>query len=136
VTVAHHRLAMVSLAIATNPRFAVDDRELRREGPTYTVDTLEELAREGTDQPRLILGADALADMARWHRGDELPRLARIVIAPRPGASVPPEYRRLDMPSMDVSSTDIRRRVREGRSIRYLVPDGVRDYIEEHRLYR
>src|SRR5690606_12979425 len=81
----HHRLAMVRLAIADNPAFAVDDREVRREGPTYTAETLEAMAAEGIQRPYLLLGADALADLPNWHRPDAIRDLARIVIAPRPG---------------------------------------------------
>ncbi len=132
---AQHRLAMVTLAIAGNPAFSLDDREMRRPGSTYTVDTLEELAREGIDQPYLILGADAFADLPNWHRHDELPKLARIVIAPRPGIEPPPGYPVLDMPALAISSTDIRRRLLAGLPIRYLVPDPVISYIHHHRLY-
>jgi nicotinate-nucleotide adenylyltransferase len=126
---------MVRLAVADNPSFNVDDREVRRPGSTYTVDTLEELAREGFRQPYLILGADAFADLPNWHRHEELPKLARIVIAPRPGIEPPPGYPVLDMPAIAISSTDIRRRLHAGLPIRYLVPDPVISYIHHHRLY-
>ena len=136
VTGAEQRLAMVELAIAGNAGFRVDDREVRRTGGTYTVETLEELATEGIERPYLVLGGDALADMRHWHRHEELPTLARIVVAPRASAEAPPGYEVLDMPSIGISSSEIRRRVREGLSIRYLAPDAVVSYIEHHGLYR
>ncbi len=81
-----HRLAMTRLAIEGNPRFAVDARELRRTGPSYTVDTLIETRREAGDQPLcLMMGADAFAALTTWHRWEELFDLAHIIIARRPG---------------------------------------------------
>lgn len=134
---AKHRLAMTRLAIQDNTAFDLDDRETRRPGPTYTADTLAEFAAEGIERPFLLLGADALADLPHWHEPERIRDLSRIVVAPRPGDDLEDcPYPVLDMPRLAISSTDIRARVRAGRSIRYLVPDPVETYIEEHRLYR
>jgi nicotinate-nucleotide adenylyltransferase len=135
-TAAQHRVEMTRLAIADNPGFAVDVHEVTRTGATYTVDTLEVLAAQGVEHPYLVLGADALADMPHWREPARIAVMARIVVAPRPGyelADCP--YVVLDMPALAVSSTDIRRRVAEGRSVRYLVTPPVEAYIREHRLY-
>ena len=132
-----HRLAMTKLAIAGNDAFVVDQRELQRPGPTYTADSLEALATDGMTQPYFIVGADALADMRHWSRPERIRALARIVVAPRPGVDLDGcPYPLLDMPALGVSSTDIRRRVRDGLSLRYLVPDAVAWYIRDHGLYR
>jgi nicotinate-nucleotide adenylyltransferase len=131
------RLEMLRLAVADEPRFATSRSELDREGPSYTVDTLEQLA--GPDELFLILGADALADIARWHRPERIAELATIVVAARPGApAATAADRRLlvDTPLCDISSRELRARAARGRSLRYLVPDNVWRYIEERGLYR
>lgn len=133
-----HRLEMTRLAIAGNGHFAVDDRECRRAGESYTIDTLEELAAEGVTRPWLILGADAAADIGRWKAPERVVELARIAVAPRldepPG--LPPDAIVLDMPRLELSSTDIRRRVASALPVRYLVPDAVAAYMAAHGLYR
>ncbi len=137
VASAEDRLAMLRLATADEPRFAVSRVELDREGPSYTVDTLEHLA--GPDELFLILGADALADMGRWHEPARIAQLATIVVAARPGSpAVEPAHRRLviDTPLCDISSRELRARAARGRSLRYLVPDTVWRYIQERGLYR
>lgn len=147
ITAAEHRLAMLRSAIAGNDAFGVSDIELRREGPTYTADTLETLAGERLDDAFwFIVGADALADMPQWHEPGRIVKHARMAVAPRDmqdanvAAQGVAEFRdRIDLfraPRMEVSSTDIRERVAAGRSIRYLAPEGVREYIVERGLYR
>ena len=147
ITAAEHRLALLRSAIAGNDAFGVSDVELRRGGPSYTADTLEALAGERLDDAFwFIVGADALADMPQWHEPERIVNHARLAVAPRDvqDANVAvqgvAEFRdRIDLflaPRMEVSSTDIRERVAAGRSIRYLVPDGVREYIVEQGLYR
>jgi len=132
-----HRLAMTALAVAGNASFAVDDRECRRAGASYTVDTLEELAADGIVRPWLILGADAAGDLSRWKSPERVLELARVAVAPRLEASpLPPGAVVLDMPHLEISSTDIRRRVAKGLPIRYLVPASVEAYIWEHGLFR
>lgn len=131
------RLEMLRLAIADEPRFAVSRLELDREGPSYTVQTLEELA--GPDELFLILGADALAGIPRWHRPERISELATMVVAARPGApAAMAADRRLvvDTPLCDISSRELRARAARGRSLRYLVPDNVWRYIEDRGLYR
>lgn len=130
------RLEMVRLAIAENPRFVADGREVTRPGPTYTVDTLRELHAEGCEDLLLVLGSDALADLPNWREPGEIRRLARIVVAAKePGAQTGP-FERVEMPLLQISSTGIRARVAAGEPIRYLVPEAVRQFIEHHGLYR
>ena len=149
VSAAGHRLAMTRLAIEGNPAFRLDAREVERIGPTYTVETLRELHAQGVDDVVLILGGDALADMPAWREPDVIAALARLAVAPtgadadagerawlaaQIGLDAPPVA--VGMPPLPVSSTLVRERVREGRPIRYLVPDAVEAYIREHGLYR
>lgn len=133
------RLAMLELAIAANPRFVADDRELRRPPPSYTVDTLQALHDEGSrDRLFFLVGADAARDFRSWRAPETIARLATVVVLTRPGAAVPSDAlidRCLDVPAVDLSATDVRDRCRAGRSIRYLVPDPVRAYIAERGLY-
>jgi nicotinate-nucleotide adenylyltransferase len=132
------RAAMVGLAVAGEPGLACDTIEVERPGPSYTVDTLRAL-RERSPAATwfLCLGADAAAELPAWRDAGSLPDLATIVVFRRPGATVPPgPYRQAEVPQVDISATDIRSRVRSGRSIRYLVPEAVADYIATHRLYR
>jgi nicotinate-nucleotide adenylyltransferase len=141
---ADERLAMLTLAVEGNDGFGISDVELRRGGPTYTADTIEQLAAERLDDEfYFILGEDALADLPHWHEPERIVRHARLAVAPRAvEAAADPDVlgvagrvERFSMPLIDISSTDIRRRVREGRSIRYLVPDAVGRYIAERGLY-
>jgi nicotinate-nucleotide adenylyltransferase len=136
---AEERAAMVSLAIAGEPRFALERAELDRAGPSYTVDTLRALReREPNQELVLLIGADAARDLDSWREPDQIPRLARIAAFARPGSSLPDlpyVWRTLTVPAVDISATEIRRRVREGRSVRYWVPDAVASYITAHGLY-
>jgi len=135
VASAEDRLAMLSAAIAGEPRFRVSGIELDRKGPSFTVDTLETLRAEG--ELFLILGSDAYADFERWREPARIRALATVVLAARPGApNAPAGVRVLDSPLMDISSRELRARAARGRSLRYLVPEAVLRYIEEHRLYR
>ncbi len=150
LTSAHHRARMVELAIDNNPRFRYSEMEILRSGPTYTIDTVKQLHGEyprGTDL-YLILGTDALSDLDRWHQPQKLIKLAALAGIGRPGSEnfdtaalerVKPglvnQIVTVNMPMIDISSTDIRSRVREGRSIKYLVPEPVEKYIKDHGLY-
>lgn len=136
VTPAADRLAMTSLAVADNSHFFVDDREILRSGPTYTVDTLESLRDEGYDSLILILGTDAVADMSTWKQPERIRQLATIVVARKGEATVEAGMRVVDMPNIGISSTEIRARVAAGKPIRYLVPSDVEAYIYEHGLYQ
>jgi nicotinate-nucleotide adenylyltransferase len=130
---------MLSLAIVGAPAFALERSELERPAPSYTVHTLEELRRRHAGSELvLLLGADAAAELHAWHQAERIPELARVVVFARPGSSVPafPSISRvIEVPSVDVSATEIRRRVRQRQPIRYWVPDAVAEYIARHRLY-
>jgi nicotinate-nucleotide adenylyltransferase len=163
---AEDRVAMVRLAIAGNPAFSLDVRELQRPGASYSFDTLAQLRAELGEQTPLclLIGADAFLGLATWHRWSELLGLVHIVVAHRPGAtpseaSMPPllraQWRRcstLDIASLhnaasgkillqrvtalDISATAIRASLRRDCNTRYLLPYTVNDYIQTHRLYK
>jgi len=163
---APHRSAMVQLAIADQPAFILDGREVERTTPCYTVDTLNELRAElGAAQPLcLLMGGDAFLQLHTWHEWERLFGLAHVVVGYRPGYTLQdrihtttPALRRhyqqrmctadalsrqpaggvaeLAIPKLEISATLIRSRVAENRSIRYLLPNAVADYIHQHRLY-
>lgn len=182
-TPAAHRLEMVRLAVASNPRFRLDDREVRQERASYTVDTLTDLRQElGAAQPVwLLMGADAFLGLTTWKEWQRLFELAHIAVAHRPGYSLlhseslnaelrqelenrlvseggrekgegqnpeaphPSPFTLPPSPAgsillspitqLDIAATDIRNRLQNGSSVRYLIPDGVRDYIQKNRLY-
>jgi nicotinate-nucleotide adenylyltransferase len=132
------RVAMLEAAIAGEPRFALSRVELEREGVSYTVDTLEALRSEGGEL-FLILGSDALADLARWRAPDRIHELSTILVAARPGAPEPDPMHRartFDAPRLDISSRELRARAARGRSLRYLVPDSVWEHINKRGLYK
>jgi nicotinate-nucleotide adenylyltransferase len=144
-----HRLAMCRLAVAGEPRFAVSAFEAQRPGASYTVDTLEALNERAPGiELTFIVGGDMAAALPLWREPERVVRLARLAVAEREGvarkvilerlAEVPGAAERVqffDMPRLDVSSSLIRRRVAAGRPVRYLVPDGVAQYIEREGLY-
>jgi nicotinate-nucleotide adenylyltransferase len=163
-TAAIHRLEMVRRAVAGNPRFVVDAREVQRPQPSYTVDTLTALRAElGTDQPLwLLLGSDAFLGLPSWHEWQRLFELANIAVAARPGGepgqteAMPKPLqceankRRVadastagpagslllrQMTPLEISATAIRHTLARQGSARYLLPDNVLDYIHEHQLY-
>jgi nicotinate-nucleotide adenylyltransferase len=135
VTPGASRLAMVRLAIAGNPHFEADRREVRRPGPSYTLETLRELRAEGHEEIVLVLGSDAVADLPNWRGPEEIRDLARIVVAEKePGAGTR-GFEQVEMPPLRISSTEVRGRVAAGQPIRYLVPEAVREYIEREGLY-
>ena len=143
VAPAEHRYLMTVVATASNPRFTVSRVDIDRDGPTYTIDTLRDLAaqRPGA-QLYFITGADALAQILSWKDSDELFGLAHFVGVTRPGhvlddAGLPADRVSLmEVPAMAISSTDCRVRIGRGEPIWYLVPDGVVQYIAKHGLYR
>lgn len=136
VTAGPVRLAMVALAVAGNERFAADGREVRRLGPSYTVETLRELQAEGHQEIVLVLGSDALADMPNWREPDEIRRLARVVVAEKEPGAGSGGFQKVEMPLLRISSTEIRARVAAGKPIRYLVPEAVERFVREQGLYR
>jgi len=158
---ADHRFAMVQLAVAGHPGFEVSDVELRRSGPSYTVDTLEALTRSG-EELFLLVGSETFLDLLSWRQPRRLVELARLVVVPRTGSAFDPEsaaaqkvLREIgaerfvagDEPitpatvaivravSLPISSSDLRARTRAGRSLDYRVPEAVAAYIRRHGLY-
>lgn len=131
------RVAMLGAAIAHEPRFALSRVELDRDGPSYTVTTLEALRSQG--QLFLILGSDALADLGRWRDPERISELATLLVAARPGAPEPDPVhaaQAFDAPRLDISARELRARAARGMSLRYLVPDAVWEHIARRGLYR
>lgn len=158
---AARRLRMTHLAAADCPELCVDEGEIRRGGTSYTVDTLEAMRREHTGPLCLVLGQDAFRTLHSWHRRDALLELAHVVVAGRPGADAAPDRTleeleqrhgvtdpgalrartagallRVTVPALDISSTRIRTLIASHRSVRYLVPDPVIQFIQQEGLYR
>ena len=144
---AEDRYLMAVIATASNPRFSVSRLEIDRDGPTYTVDTLNALAEERPDAELFfVTGADAILEIFAWKDADSALSMAHFIAATRPGYDLtrferdaPTHDARVSVihiPALSISSTDIRERVREGRPTRYLVPEGVKSYIEKAGLYR
>ncbi len=130
------RLEMVRAAIAGEPRFECDDSEIHREGPSFTVDTVEAWRRRAPgDELFYFIGQDNVRDLPKWRRWEELRTLAQFVVFERDAGAPQHEFPRVQR-RFDVSATEIRKRVAESRSIRYLVPQAVRSIIEKHRLYQ
>ena len=131
------RVQMLQLAIQDNPAFVVSDIELQRKGPSYTIDTLRVIkAQVPAAKLFLLIGQDMLA--VRWLAWSEMKRLCQVVVVHRPGCRVrsrQPRLTQLAMPQVDISSSDIRARLKAGRSIRYLVPAAVERYIRQRQLY-
>lgn len=135
-----HRAAMLALALRQDRRFLLDQRELERHGPSYTVDTLRAMRAEfPSDHLCFLVGADAARELPQWHEAEALSALARIVVLTRPGARAPQDGLIdgvVEVPAVDVSASDIRRRVAAGESLEGLVPPEVARYIAKHGLYR
>jgi nicotinate-nucleotide adenylyltransferase len=142
------RLEMAWLACADNKAFEVSPMEIERTGPSYTVDTLEALHAAESGELHFIVGADAAADLYRWHAAGRIVTLAQIIIVERPGFAfdqatfghrLPGLNARqtlLEGPGLAISSSELRRRVAAGRPIRYQTPQAVVEYIGEHGLYQ
>lgn len=139
----HHRLAMVRLAIEDNPFFDASDIEIRRGGRSYTIDTIRELQAQHSDwELMLILGEDSWRSLHTWRAPEEIVARVSLIVYQRPGAPdhlVDPRLKAyaifVEAPLLEISATEIRQRCRQGHSIRYLVPEPVRQYIHEHQLY-
>lgn len=150
ISAAYHRVAMVSLAIAGRPGFQLSLVDVERPGPHYTVQTLTILRERWGAESRFffIVGTDSLAELSTWRQPEGIVALADLAVVERPGAPVDMaalearlpglgrHLHRVDMPLLQISSTDLRARVRDGRPISFLVPQAVEDYIREHGLYR
>ncbi len=130
------RLAMLHAAIGKQDGFEIDDCELHRPPPSYTIDTVKEIsARERDAKMVLLIGQDNVPGLPRWHRIDELKKLVRIVVLDRTGTNVSSDYEIIQR-KIDISATEIRNRVARGLSIRYLVPAAVEEIIRQGNLYR
>ncbi|MBR5152380.1 MAG: nicotinate-nucleotide adenylyltransferase [Clostridia bacterium] len=148
---AQHRLEMVSLAIQDNPYFSVDGMEVEREGYSYTWQTLTELRQKEPDTAfTFMVGADSLDYMERWVKPEIVFQMARIAVVLRPGFSLTAVEKKkkeleerfsadiiiVPMPEMEISSTEIRHRISQGKSVRDQIPEKVEAYIRQHQLYR
>ena len=134
-----HRWEMTRLSVQHVPYFVADDMEIQREGPSYTIDTVEAFAG---DQLVLILGADAALGVRSWDRWSDLLDIVELAVAPRPGVgrhevehAIPKPIEWLDMAPLDMSATDVRERARKGLSIRFYVRELVWQYVQEHGVY-
>ena len=144
ITPAAAREAMVRLAIEGEPRFSLSRVEIQRAGPSFTLDTVRELAAaEAATEWVLLIGADQYAGLHTWRDWRELLSLVTLAVANRPGMPRPPDpevqrhpHRAVPLPMLDISSTEIRQRAHTGADISQLVPSQVARYIETHRLYR
>ncbi len=151
VSPVEHRVQMVRLAIAASPHFKLSTIEIDRGGPSYTVDTIAELQTQlgFGDELFFIIGQDSVSQLPYWREPSRLIQLCRLVAVPRPGYALPnlsildtlvPGLSKrlivLDRPEVDISATEIRRRVAQGLPIDGLVPEAVEEYIKKHRLYR
>jgi len=148
ITPPEHRMAMVQAAVAGNPRFEASRMEIDLPAPSFTVNTLERLASRGPRDVWLILSSEALAGFPRWLLPDRILELARLAVVPRAGHDPlgpswvaehfpgrEDRFAFLGGPLLPISGSVVRRRAAAGRSVRYLVPDGVARYIAQHHLY-
>jgi nicotinate-nucleotide adenylyltransferase len=145
ISEAGHRLRMVRLAVEDNPAFEVSEMELKRGGTSYTIETIRQLKAENGPDVDLffLMGGDSLVEITAWKDYRSLLRECTVVAFPRPGqdlSRVDPEIleqiRGVRTPEIDVASRDVRERVRQGKSVKYLIPSAVEKYILTHGLYR
>jgi nicotinate-nucleotide adenylyltransferase len=132
------RVKMVSDTIAGNPDFGIELAEVQRGGISYTYDTMLELKRKHPENDYyFIIGGDMVDYLPKWYHIQDLLKIVNFVGVRRPGAKNTSQYPVIwvDVPEVDFSSSDIRRRIRDGRSIKYMVPAAVEKYIKEHQLY-
>ena len=150
VTPSEHRLKMLRLAVKDKPRLAVSDIEIKRPGPSYTVDTLREIKKNHGAKGEIyfILGWDSLEQLPQWREPSEIIKLCLLAAVPRPGCRKPDlnaleqkipgisgRVIFLNEPNIDISATEIRERIRSGETVENLVPGPVADYIKKHKLY-
>lgn len=150
-TPVRHRLEMARIAVAGHPKFEVSEVEAKRPGPHYSVETLTELhAERPADDLFFLIGADSLVDLPTWRQPEGIARLATIVVVNRHGIDLNPvdpaalpdlgpgtkPLVAVSVPPIGIASSDLRRRLAEGRGIRYMVPRGVEAYIDAQKLYR
>lgn len=148
-TAVHHRLAMVKLALADNPRFQLSRVDVDRDGPHYSVDMVRIIQRQHPGaEMYFVMGGDSLRDLPKWYQPEVLIGLCRLAVMRRPGDHVTPEMHAallptlaervvmIDAPVLEISSTQITQRIHDDQSVRYVVPDVVRAYIHDNELYR
>jgi nicotinate-nucleotide adenylyltransferase len=147
-TSVEHRLAMVTIALADNPRFQLSRLDIDRPGPHYSVETVR-LVQESYPDAEIffVMGGDSLRDLPAWSRPQELIQLCRLAVMRRPGDNISAGMHEqlipglsermviIDAPVLEIASSDIIERIRQGKSVRYLVPDDVLAYIRTHRIY-
>ena len=144
-----HRLAMVEIALADNPRFDLSRLDIDRPGPHYSVDMVKILREQHPGAEFFfVMGGDSLRDLPKWNRPQELIQLCKLAVMRRPGDDIQPgihegklpglseRVEMIDSPVLEISSTEIINRIRVGHSVRYLVPDPVLTYIHKHNIYR
>jgi nicotinate-nucleotide adenylyltransferase len=139
---ANHRVAMLRCALEGNEHFEISDIEIERGGLSYTVDTLRQLKQRGEDELFLLIGMDNLLEFHTWKSPEKILQLATVVVMTRPGfdsENVPPKMKDhvtiCPVPEIGIASREIRLRVRDGQTVRYLVSDSVAEYIRQHKLY-
>lgn len=150
ITDGHARADMLALAVSGYPELVVDRRELRRTGPSYTVDTLREIREQFSDaEVFLLIGADSLKDLATWREPETILELSTVVAVNRPGQpelthqqavdwvgeDFASKVQLLSMPGTDLSATELRQRVKDGKSLRFMTPRAVEAFIEQHNIY-
>ncbi len=144
-----HRLAMLQIALADNPRFAISRVDIDRPGPHYSLDTVKIIQQAHADtELYFVMGGDSLRDLPTWHRPEQLIEHCRLAVMERPGTDAHPAMHdpilpglaervvMVNAPMLQIASSSIVPRLQQGRSVRYLVPDGVLAYIHEQGLYR
>ena len=137
---ASFRLKMLKLAVKGNKHFCVSDIEIKRQGRSYTIDTIKEFKRKyPADELYFIIGSDLLKYLDEWKDLNEINKLVKFVAATRPGYSlekIPPYIHTLGIRAVDISGFEVRRCIKEGKSFRYLVPDAVFNFINKKGLYK
>jgi nicotinate-nucleotide adenylyltransferase len=135
-----HRLQMLRLAVRGNKHFSVSDAEIKRRGTSYTIDTLREINKRYPKAGLFFLcGSDLVSELPTWKNIDKILQMSKFVLAKRPGFGkrlTGKSFLKIHVAQVDISSSLLRSLVKQGRSIRYLTPDAVVDYINKHRLYR
>ncbi len=147
-TPVEHRLEMLRLALADNSRFEISRVDIDRVGPHYSLDTVQIVqAQYPAAELYFVMGGDSLRDLPMWHRPADLIRLCKLAVMSRPAVAARPDMHEqilpglaervvmIDSPLIEISSTGIVQRIGEGRSVRYLLPDAVLDYVQQHNLY-
>ncbi len=145
ITPSAHRLRMLELAVEDNPHFVVNDLELKRKGISFTIDTIKSLKKAyppAQNELYFMVGSDVVNEFHRWKSPDEILKLCNFIAFGREGAEINPEakyassFRFISVPGIEISASDIRRKVSAGKSIRYLVPSSIQNYIKQHALYQ